>query len=369
MTLLTLIRSTVPEEAMEEVQSYARQVLAIDVRTRDANGSAETGLLPGALGRKVAQTQRFNAAREQMRRTYEVLTQENAYDVVFFHGKSVFPVIENEQTLPIVADFCDATSMRYRARMRHASMGKLPVLALRYLQVRTTEKRLVRKSSRLCFISRRDREAILGPYDTSEIVTNGIDLAYWQRGSRDPNRNCIVFTGVMSYSPNEDAALYLIDEILPLLRDKHPDLQIVIAGREPTSRLVERAERSPQVTVTGFVEDLRPFLEEASIFVCPLRYASGQQNKILEAMAMELPVVATSISADGLEVEEGHDVPIVVADGAQAFADGVSRLLEDRTEQRRLALESRRYVEENFNWSQSARKLERMCREALEGTS
>ena len=114
------------------------------------------------------------------------------------------------------------------------------------------------------------------------------------------------------------------------------------------------------MNVTGFVKDLRPYMEESSVYVAPLRYASGLQNKILEALAVGLPVVTTPIVADGLR---GHDdpPPLRVASGATDFAECILSLLADRDEQRRLAIEGRRFVETHYTWDSASRMLEALC--------
>lgn len=362
LTLLTLARSEIPDEAMEEVQAYASRVFVIDISPNNGTG----GNWPTAIGRRLEKEWRFRAGLSKMKETFERVTREETFDVVLFHGKNVFPLIEGWQASPIVTDFCDATSLRIRKKMRYASKAKVPLLMLRYLQVRGIEKKLIRKSAQLAFISRRDREAVLGPEDRSPIVANGIDLEYWQRKTNNPRPNCLIFTGVMDYGPNEDAALYLIDEILPLLKKSRSDVEIVIAGRSPTPALLERDARHPEVTVTGFVEDMRPYLEQAAVFAAPLRYGSGQQNKILEALAMEVPVVTTPLSEEGVRVEGEQDLPLYVAENAPAFAESVLKLLDQPTERARLATRGRQYMEEHFSHAQSAMRLEQMCFEALE---
>jgi glycosyltransferase involved in cell wall biosynthesis len=339
---------------MREVEGYAEAVFAF--------GGDMSGL--GRYGRHRA----VRRAVIEMRRTFRELVRRQPYDVVLFHGKSVFPVIAGWSELPIVVDFCDATSMRVKMKLEHAPVAKVPLLALRYEQVQRLERRLAAQTPYRAFISRRDREAVLGPSDRSEIVPNGVDLEYWTRseGAR-PSPACIVFTGVMDYGPNEDGALFLLEQIVPRVRNSVPDVEVLIVGRDPTPALLERAAGAVGVTVTGFVEDMRPYLERAAVCVAPLRVASGMQNKVLEAMAMGAPVVTTPVVGDGLRFDDGVEPPLVEAEGSEEFSARVVELLEDAEERARLAAGGRRFIEENFDWSASARKLERMCIEAIEG--
>jgi glycosyltransferase involved in cell wall biosynthesis len=300
-----------------------------------------------------------------MKEAFVRLLQQQTFDLVLFHGKDIFPVIEDCRGLPVVVDFCDATSMRVRSRMRYASLARLPVLMLRYWQVRRLEKKLIRKSPHLAFVSCRDREAILGAGGKAEVVPIGVDTQYWKRESPHRQANCLVFTGVMNYAPNEDAAICLIEKIVPLIRQSIPRLQVFIVGRDPAPVLQEKARRHPGVTVTGFVDDVRPYLERATVFAAPLRFGSGVQNKVLEAMAMQVPVVTTSLVAAGLRVDGAATPPLGVADGEKQFAGRVVDLLQQEEQRARLAEDGRRFVENHFVWSRSAEKLEQMCLAAV----
>lgn len=224
---------------------------------------------------------------------------------------------------------------------------------------------MLNKTPYQAFISSRDREAVLGPDTPAEVIPNGLDLQYWKRRTPDREPRSLVFTGVMDYAPNDDAAIYLINEILPLIKPEIPDVKIYIAGRDPTPAVQELGARHPEVIVTGFVDDMRDYLERATIFASPLRYASGMQNKLQEALAMEVPIVTTTVSAEGLQID-GKDAPLLVAAGAEQFAQKVIELLQDPDEQARLAAGGRQFAEDYFDWSHRTGQLEQMCQEARE---
>ncbi len=367
VTLLTLIREHVSDDALREVGAYADQLVAFDVNgtaPRPARGLI--GRVP-AVGRRFEKHIQVHGGVRDMRRALRRLAATGSYDVVLFHGKSVFPAIDGWHELPIVVDFCDATSMRIASRFHSAGPAERPLLWMRYRQVRRLERRLLGLSPHRAFISPRDREAVLGAGDGSPIVPNGVDLDYWRRRAPAPaDAKRIVFTGVMDYQPNDDAAGYLVDAILPRVRRAVPDLEVTIVGRNPTPELRARAARAGGVTVTGFVDDMRPYLEQAAVFAAPLRHASGMQNKILEAMAMALPVVTTSVAADGLKID-ATEPPVRVADDEAAFADQLVALLGDAEARARLGAASRRHVESRFVWSHSAASLAAMCEAAIEG--
>ena len=299
---------------------------------------------------------------KQMEMAVCSLLKEQIFDLVLFHGREALPVLDRVE-VPIVVECGDTNCARILVQMHRAHLRLKPKLFFHYLRARRLEERLARKTPYRCFISARDRENLLGPSDQSVIVPQGVDYDYWKRSLPPSGRNCIVFSGVMSYPPNADAALFLLDTILPLVRRVFPELEVLIVGRDPLPELVKVAQRYPDVTVTGAVDDIRPYLERADIFVAALRFASGVQNKVLEAMSMEVPVVTTPVVAAGLCVD-GLEPQLVIGKNAEEIAACILRLLANSEERARLSTEGRRFVEAHCSWSRSADKLERLCRAA-----
>jgi glycosyltransferase involved in cell wall biosynthesis len=224
--------------------------------------------------------------------------------------------------------------------------------------MRWTEARLAYRADHLLFASCRDREALsLGGDQRVSVVPNGVNLDYWSRRTPRLGNRTLVFTGALHYRPNHDAALVLIEQILPRLKGRFPDLDLLVVGRDPSEELSQAATRHG-ATVTGFVEDMRPYLERGSIFVAPLRFGMGVQNKLLEALAMGLPVVTTPLAADGLRTETGGHAPVELADDVDAFVGSIADRLSRCGEGAAPHIDGRRYVEENFSWASALRKLE-----------
>jgi glycosyltransferase involved in cell wall biosynthesis len=350
ITLVSIVSASFVPEHAEALAPFAERVLTFA-------STVKSGLLGKALGRVRSLAGRDRAAR-QMCRAVERLMREEPFDLVLFSGKRTLPVIECLESLPVITDMCDATSMNIRGRMRHASFIWLPLLVLDYAKVRLAERRMIGKAAHLLFASSRDREQLLGRSGNhATVVSNGIDLAYWRRSSTERGINTIIFTGVMNYAPNYDAALYLIKKILPLVQRSVPGAELLIVGRDPLPKLL-RAGRRPGVTVTGFVDDVRPYLDRATVFAAPLRFGAGIQNKILEAMAMEVPVVASPIAADGLRTEQGELPPVQVARRPSEFAEIIIRQLIDGCSQRAPVAAGRQFLERHFDWKLNAGKLE-----------
>ena len=346
VTLLALSEVPVPAEIVDETGAYAEEIRVYE----------------SEVARDGRRHERLRAYRAAMTRMGEDLAQIHAkrpFDVAVLYGKTLLPVWKRAGGLPLVADICDADSMRIRQRAALVPLRRRPALLAYAVSVRRQEQRLAQATPYVSFISARDRDAVVGPSTGAAVIPNGIDLDYWTRQTESPRSRSLVFTGVMDYKPNEDAAELLADEILPLVQKQVPEAEALIVGRDPRPALLARDSRS-DVTVTNFVEDIRPYLEQAGVFVAPIRFASGQQNKVLEAMAMEVAVVTTPVVAGGMEVA-GEAPPLAVADAPGGVAGTVVRLFRDDAERRRLAADGRRFVERYAVWSRSGEALERLC--------
>ena len=196
------------------------------------------------------------------------------------------------------------------------------------------------------------------------IVPNGVDLDYFRPLPQPEARRNLVFTGSMDWRPNQDAARYFVREILPLLRQVRPDLECTFVGRNPPADIQALADVAG-VHITGTVEDVRPYVERAAVYIVPLRIGGGSRLKILEAMAMGRAVVSTTVGAEGLDVI--HDHHVVLADDPHNFAQSVLRLLDDPERCRKLAMEGRRLVEQCYGWDALADRFGDFIREIVTG--
>jgi glycosyltransferase involved in cell wall biosynthesis len=188
------------------------------------------------------------------------------------------------------------------------------------------------------------------------VVPNGVDTAYFDPAVVPPDRTVptVIFTGDMSYFPNQEAVNYFARKVLPLIRGSHPEARFLIVGRNP-SRDVLQLQRIDGVEVTGFVPDVRTYLAKAHVAVAPFTIAAGIQNKILEAMAYGLPVVASSRTAQGLSARVADMVD--TGDTAEEMASKIVLLLRDFDLVRRKGVEGRLRVAEEYRWEDSLDQL------------
>jgi len=259
---------------------------------------------------------------------------------------------------------------------RHAENATNPIarflLRQQWGRMRAFERGALARFDLVLAVSDVDRQTFARLYPDAlktpaHVVQTGVDTNYFAPVTeRPPSRPHLVFTGSMDWLPNEDGMQYFVREILPRIRQVEPDTTLSIIGRSPTPA-VKRLADAAGVEVTGRVDDVRPHMADASIYVVPLRIGGGTRLKIFEAMAMGKAVVSTTVGAEGLPVTPGHD--IVIADEPVRFAQAVVHLIRDDQLRRRIETEARRLVVNRYDWSAVAQDFEdalaKVCRQGI----
>ncbi len=195
-----------------------------------------------------------------------------------------------------------------------------------------------------------------------QTIENGVDTSYFAPIETVVDPNTLVFTGSMDWRPNQDAIEFFAAEIFPKVKAIRPEARVIVVGRRPPEHIRELG-KTDGITITGTVEDVRPYIAGAALYVVPLRVGGGSRLKILEAMGMQKPVLSTSVGAEGLEVTDGED--IVIADGAQQFADSILRCLDNQTAMSKMAEAGHRLVEKQYRWESLGEKLDRYLAEVV----
>ena len=251
---------------------------------------------------------------------------------------------------------------------RHYQERKLgPAKAYLYLQWRKLlayEARAAHWFDHNIMVSDEDvatMERLYGAKNCSSIPT-GVDAEYYQPMGQEAESNDIVFTGSMDWLPNVDGITWFANEILPLIKRTLP-VKIWVVGRKPAAAVKELAAKHPEIEVTGTVDDVRPYIGKARVYMVPLRIGGGTRMKIYEAMAMGKPVVSTRIGAEGLPVKDGRD--IALADSPADFAARIVQLLGNTEQRRTLGNAGRRLCTENFSWQSVARRFTEICEEVV----
>ncbi|MCB2053620.1 MAG: TIGR03087 family PEP-CTERM/XrtA system glycosyltransferase [Geminicoccaceae bacterium] len=271
----------------------------------------------------------------------------------------------------VIFDLVDCDSEKWRALATRRS-GLLRFVFDREARlVRRLEQEIALRSEATLLVSAPEaalcRAIAPQAAETIHVVANGVDFQSFDVERRyadpypEPGRPTLVFTGVMSYAPNIEAVCWFREKVWPALRRLHPDLRLAIVGSRPAREV--RALADADVLVTGRVSDVRPYLAHATIAIAPLMLARGIQNKVLEAMAMRLPVVVSEAAGEGIEAEASRHLE--VASDADAFCAAIDRLLKDEPARSRLGANARALVEERYAWPARLAKLDELVETAL----
>ena len=291
---------------------------------------------------------------------------QNRCDLIYADLLPMGQYVDSELGVPAFIDLHDSMTLMAR-RVLKATRGWRGRLAIysHLMRIQQLEGALGRKFGLVVTNSSVDEQVIreVSPASNAMTITNGVDMGYFAPDHSRVDADKLVFTGVMGYGPNEDAALFFAREIFPFVRKQRPNSEFWIVGSEPTDRVKELGSVAG-IHVTGKVADVRPYLSQAAVFVCPLRYGTGVKNKLLAAMAMQKPIVATSLSIDGLDL--ANDREVLLADEPQAFAGKVVGLLRDRNAADRLGNNGLARVQSQYSWAAMGQALDNAIQAVME---
>jgi polysaccharide biosynthesis protein PslH len=275
----------------------------------------------------------------------------------------LFPAVNLPKRLPcpavIFTHNVESEIWRRHAETKTGALSRW-LYATQYRRMLRYEGNTLARFDGVLAVSDADRDTFARIYpgavrNPAHVVPTGVDTDYFTESASEPASREIVFTGSMDWLPNEDAMLFFCRDVLPLIRAEEPDVRLSIVGRAPTPAVKQLAD-SQNVRVTGRVDDVRPYMRDAAVYIVPLRIGGGTRLKIFEAMAMGKAVVSTTIGAEGLPVTNGEHV--LLADEPNTFARAVVHLLRDIDRRRQLEAAARTLVVEKYDWSAVAGALE-----------
>jgi glycosyltransferase involved in cell wall biosynthesis len=286
-------------------------------------------------------------------------------DVIHLEGGGLAPLLRAaSHGLPAVLSVHDSRALRLQEFADFAAApGKRIRLKLLSMLARQQERRWFGYADRVVVTSPFDADGLSGAVNTKRIIAipYGIDLEYYAYRPA-PEAGRIVFTGNMSWPPNEDAAEHFARDIMPAIRSRIPDASFWVVGADPSVR-VQSLASIPGVHVTGTVADIRPWFWSAAVYASPLRFGLGVKNKILEAMALGAPIVATSKSLTGTPLIDGRHAMIAHDDAS--FTESIVRVLSEPELRNSLSREARRKVEAEYSWVSITSAFEALYREIL----
>jgi polysaccharide biosynthesis protein PslH len=261
-----------------------------------------------------------------------------------------------EIKIPKTLDYQDVFSYGMKRRYAHASFFIKPFFKMEYTRLARYEEKIFNLFENKTIISVPDRELIPHPErEKIHVIPNGVDWEYFSPLNREKAFE-LIFIGNMAYPPNIDAAEFLAKEIMPIIWKKLPDAKLLLAGASPHLRV--KSLSSEKIKVSGWLDDIRDAYSSGKIFIAPMRIGTGLQNKLLEAMAMQIPCITTPLANDALKAEEGNQ--ILVGSSVEELADCVLKLLEDKKLYSRLAVNGQQLVKKHFSWEEYTEQLHRI---------
>ncbi|MGA7768358.1 MAG: glycosyltransferase family 4 protein [Candidatus Sulfotelmatobacter sp.] len=302
----------------------------------------------------------------EVRHRLHMLLKQETYDVILCDFMVAAGVIPWDWPTPKVLFTHNVEATIWRRHYEVATNLIWKAISWReWRKMEAAERRYLRLADRVLTVSETDRDAFAPFLDLGKltVIPTGVDVDYFQPMPVEETANSLVFTGSMDWLPNEDAILYFVDSILPLIKQQCPEVSLEVVGRSPSRKLQALAETEKSIRLTGWVEDIRPFVARGSACIVPLRIGGGTRLKIFEAMAMNKAVISTSVGAEGLPVRSGEN--ILLADTPNDFAESVISLLRDPNQRQRLGSAARALVQQRYSWPTVAEGFARTLHDAV----
>jgi polysaccharide biosynthesis protein PslH len=280
------------------------------------------------------------------------LIEKHQPDIIFCQLLRVVEYMK-EVSIPKVLDYQDVFSKGIQRRINTASFLFKPLLKEEFRRLLKYEHFAFELFENKTIISDPDRQLIPHPRkDEIVVVPNGVDTDYYHPIEREKKYD-LIFSGNMGYPPNVNSAEFLVKKILPLVHLKMPEVNLIIAGANPSAGVL--ALRSKYVTITGWVEDMRECYASARIFIAPMQIGTGLQNKLIEAMSMQLPCITSALANNALG--SVHEKEILVGNSAEEYVEFIVSLLNDPAKANEISLCGLNFVLKNYNWETHTSKL------------
>lgn len=306
----------------------------------------------------------------ELHQAIQQVLREAKIDVVHFDAISVAPYAAYVGNLPKVLNHHGAEGFMIERRIaRERDPIKKVYFAIEAHKLQRDERRYCPRFEVNAVVSEYDEQLLrpAAPTARFEVIDNGVDLEYFRAPDPRVRKDSLIFAGRLDQYSNSDGIYWFCSEIWPAIREREPQLKLVIIGRNPASALVDLVKGDPRVEITGFVDDVRPYFDRAIASVIPLRDGGGTRIKVLDAMAMGMPIVATTVACEGLHVEPGKH--LLVADTVGGFADATVRLVNDPELCQQLSRDAHEQAVRFYSWSAIGARLSRVYSSLVIGGS
>jgi len=302
--------------------------------------------------------------RPELRRSVTELFSRKSFDAIICDFIYPAGVLDWTTETPIIL-FTHNVEAEVWERQYQVAINPIRKLMfwIEYRRLTRSERYYAERAAHVCAVSESNRQFFgryVGGAEQVTLLPTGVDTDYFRPALEPAKERTLVFTGSMDWAPNQDAMEYFYRAVLPLIRAEEPHVETWVVGRNPPAALRRLLKNDPKVHLTGRVEDVRPFMNQSSIYILPMRTGSGTRLKIFEAMASGKAIVSTPVGAEGLPVSDGEN--ILLANDATRFATAVIRLIRDVALRRQLETNARSLAERGFSTAGESASLKLKAR-------
>ena len=343
-------------ESIHHIQSFCKKIEVFPVRSSLRNPIFLSELFLNFFSKNPFMAQRY--FNHKVRRRIEEIIAEHNIELVHFdllHLGQYHRVVE---ALSKVLVNHNVESLRLsRLKNMEKNLLKKAYLHLQVLKLQRFEKKTCPLFDKCVVVSQEDKKILkkLCGFDNFVCIPNGVDADHFKPNSVAIERESLVWVGSLKDAYNQDAIQYFMTDIFPLIKASVPDCKVTFVGEAPVENSLRCLENSKNVMVTGYVQDVRPYVAKSSVCIVPLRCGSGTKIKVLNAMSQGKAVVTTSIGAEGIEAKRGEE--IIVADEPREFATKTIYLLKHPEEAREIGLRAREVIRQKYDWKIIEKKL------------
>ena len=297
-------------------------------------------------------------------RRIDELVNKNSIDLIHYDTIGLAPYLSRHLDIPSVITHHNIESrlMARRARVEDTALKRFYVS----LQSRRLEKYEISQSPRFKFnvmMSGTDESELkeMAPQVRTRIVPNGVDVDYFRPEAvvQEPS---LIYTGGMNMFANKDAVMHLLQDIWPAIKESVPGVKFYAIGQDPPKELLEIGKKDPSVIVTGYVDDIRPYVARSAVYVVPLRVGGGTRLKVLDALAQGKAMVSSSVGCEGIEVT--HGLNIYIEDTNEGFASRTIELLRDEAGRKQIGEAARTLAVEKYSWTGIGKVLQQVYEDA-----
>lgn len=358
-------KSPEDDEKMQAVRSHGITVLPVeDKRTPKWTPAFYFSVALNFLSSEPFST-RYHI-REEFIREIRLVVERERPDLVHCEWTNLAPFLDAVEGIPCVISSHNVESDIWKRFGEHGSNIFKRILGRSQAgKIERMERYWYPRAHKCIAVSAQDQKVIEGYGARVALVDNGVDIGYYDAYAQTAiDDNAIIFTASFDTFSNQDGAEYFVRDIFPLIREKMPDMQLWLVGREPSASIRAFSQSDGSIHVTGTVDDVRQYIARSALCIVPLRIGGGSRLKILEAMAMKKAVISTSVGAEGLNVTHGKD--ILLADEPRLFSEYVIECLTDPSKRNSIAASGYSLVSDYYDWESLASRHEEVWIEVLE---